>query len=454
VLHSFAPPATRVQGNAAARLPGDPINFVRRLNVLLGDLAPPSVQLLDVAGLVEEHGMTRWFDPRYWYLAKQPIAFAALPAYVRSLAGLARARHGRSRKCVVVDLDNTLWGGVVADDGVAGIELGEGSPTGEAFRAFQRYLRELKRRGVLLAVCSKNDEDVARLPFERHPDMLLRTDDFVAFKANWAAKSQNLAAIADELGLPTDSLVFVDDNPAERDEVRRAGLGVWVVELSDDPSQFPALIERDRLFDASVLSAEDLDRTEAYRGRARAEHRRSSATDLNAFLRSLEMHARVEPIAPESAARVEQLLNKTNQFNLTGRRVTAAEIERVMKAPGWLARTLRVWDRFADHGLISVVYGEVLGTVLEIENWVTSCRVLDRGCEALLLSELLRDARERGVKTIRGTYRPTERNARVRELFPSLGFEPIDDTGGVTRWSLPVAAHVPRPTWITLVIGP
>ncbi len=264
VLSNFHSLPGRLAGNVGAKLPGDRTNFIRRVNVALGDRAPRYVHFNDVAALVEQHGLNRWFDSRYWFLAKQPMSFECVADYCHNLAAIAGAILGRTRKCLVADLDDTLWGGVIGDDGLAGIQIGEGSAAGEAFKAFQLYLRELKDRGILLAVCSKNDERIARSAFTDHPDMVLRLDDFVAFKANWLPKSQNLEAIAADLDLPLDALVFVDDNPAEREQVAQALPDVAVADLPDDAADFPSAINAGRFFETVSLTSEDVNRTASY----------------------------------------------------------------------------------------------------------------------------------------------------------------------------------------------
>jgi len=427
------------QGNLGARLPGDVNAFLRRLNVALADRAPACVHLLDVAGLAARCGVERWLDLRYWYLARQPVSFACLPEYARAAAAVIAARRGRSRKCLVLDLDNTLWGGLVGEDGALGIELGEGSPVGECFKAFQHYVAGLKRRGVLLALCSKNDERFAREAFEKHPEMVLRWDDFVARRIDWGPKSAHLRSIAEELGLGLDALVFADDQPAERHEVRSALPEVAVPELGDDPAAYPRILDAGRWFEAVEVSEEDRRRTALYRQRAEGSAAAASATDLGAFLRSLEMKARIGPFDEPSFDRITQLTNKTNQFNLTARRVTRAEIESLAKEPQAVTRCVRLRDRFGDHGLVSVLFGRVDGERLTIEAWLMSCRVLGRGVEHALWNDVLALARGRGLREIDGLHRRTDRNGPVREHYARLGFVHVGTEDGTERWRRTVA---------------
>jgi FkbH-like protein len=438
VINNFHPLPWRSAGNLGAKLPGDTFTFTRRLNLALGDRAPRFVHINDVASLAERHGLETWFDERYWFLAKQPLSFDCVSDYCHQIAAVVGAVFGRSRKCLVLDLDNTLWGGVVGDDGLSGLELGEGSAVGEAYLAFQRYVRELKERGVLLAACSKNDERVAKSVFDEHPEMLLRLEDFVAFKANWLPKSENIRAIARELSLPVDALVFVDDNAAERAEVSQALPEVLVLHLPDDPGQYPRALDRARCFESVVLTHEDVQRTATYHARKESIDALSRTTDLQAYLRSLDMEATIAPFDQLSSERVTQLVNKTNQFNLTTPRLTLAAVLRLASDPTGFTRTIRLHDRFADHGVISVIFGRVARTSLLIEAWLMSCRVLGRGVERLVFNNLLALARDRNVQSIVGIYKPTKANGLVRDHYARLGFVRVDAAADEERWQLEV----------------
>lgn len=449
IVNTFHPPLARAFGNLGTKLPGDPVMLVRRLNLALADRAPRFVHLNDVDYLAARAGLERWFDTQYWFEARQPVAFEALPEYGRNLAAMIGALRGRSRKCLVLDLDNTLWGGVIGDDGLGGICIGQGHPVGEAHLAFQAYVRRLKERGVLLAIASKNDAAVAESAFAGHPDLLLRRDDFVAFKANWGLKSDSLRAIARELALPLDALVFVDDNPAERAEVRMAVPEVLVIDLPDDPSGFVRALERARPFEPASLTDEDLGRSAAYRARQRTHDALDAASDPRAYLASLDMRASIRPFDEVSLERVTQLVNKTNQFNLTTVRVQLADMRALMADPSAVTCAVRLKDGHADHGLISVVYGRVDNGRLTIESWVMSCRVLGRGVEHAVFNHLLADARARGVTEIRGEYRPTDRNAMVARHYEALGFHAVLEDG-VEVWSLHLAAAQPRETFVAV----
>ena len=448
VLTNFHGLPWRATGNLGARLPADATTFMRRLNLALSDRAPRFVHVFDVASLAERVGLESWFDERYWYLAKQPLAFDGIPRFARYLAAWIAGLLGRARKCLIVDLDNTLWGGVVGDEGVSGIQIGEGSAEGEAFKAFQCYLRELKERGVLLAVCSKNDEAVAQQPFLEHPDMVLRLDDFAAFKANWQPKSENIRALARELDLLPDAFVFVDDNPAEREEVAQALPDVAVPDLPDDPSLFVRALDAQRFFESPLLTEEDLRRTTTYQARQRAREGFTDVTDVGPYLASLEMVAAIEPFKATAFERVTQLVNKTNQFNLTTPRLALADVARMASEPARLTRTVRLRDRFADHGLISVLFGRIEARRLLIDAWLMSCRVLGRGVERAIFNELLRGAHRLDLEELVGFYAPTKRNGLVKDHYLGLGFRRDGNHGEWERWRLSVEDAKPFDTFI------
>jgi len=444
VLSTFLPPLRRPHGNLSGRLPSDPTSFLRRVNLVLQDVAPPYVHLLDLAGLGELRGLERLMDARVWHQAKAPVSPEFVPELAQAIAAVVGGALGRSKKVLVLDLDNTLWGGVIGDDGVEGIELGEGSALGEAYKAVQQYARALKNRGVLLAVASKNEVEAARLPFLSHPESVLSLEDFAAFKANWDPKSDNLRAIAQELDLGLDAFVFLDDNPAERAEVASALPEVVVIDGSSDPVDMLDALDRGRWFEVTAVTGEDLVRSDMYRARQQAASLEASTRDMSEFLSSLEMQALLQPFQAVDLERITQLVNKTNQFNLTTHRLTKSDIEAIAASDEWICRTARLSDRFGDHGLIAVVMGQIEGTSLVIRNWLMSCRVLKRGVEQLLLNEFVRAAQAQKLRELRGRYVPTPRNALVADLYPDLGFERAgSEEGGTTHWRLAVANHTP-----------
>jgi FkbH-like protein len=447
LMDNFHALPSRPLGNVGVRIPEDPNNFIQRLNVKLGDLVPPGVHLIDTAGLAARHGIMRWHDARLWYEAKQPISLDLTAEYGQTVAAIIAGALGASRKCLVLDLDDTLWGGVIGDVGLAGIDLGEGSPRGEAFKSFQQYLRALRERGVLLAVCSKNEPANARLPFEQHAETVLRLSDFATFRASWDPKADNIRAIAADLDIGLDSLVFIDDNPAERELVRQALPEVAVIEMPEDPADYASALESSRWLEVPRVTTDDRARATQYQSRAEARALEETM-DLSDFLASLGMRARVEPIDEGSLARATQLINKTNQFNLTTRRLTEGAVGALARDPGVCTRTVRLSDRFGDHGLVSVLIASRHGDVAEIDDWLMSCRVLKRGVERMLLRELVDWAAAHGLRELRGRFVATGRNELVRGLLDELGFERANESENETSYRLSLDGFTELPHFI------
>lgn len=432
--------------------------LLRELNRRMLALAPPAVTVLDLEHVSALVGKRHWFDPSYWHSARQYPAAEALPSLVEQQVALLRASLGLSRKVLVLDLDNTLWGGVIGEDGLHGIRLGAPSPAGEAHQALQQYAVELKQRGVLLAVCSKNNEADARLPFEQHDAMRLRLDDFVAFRANWLDKPSNLRAIAEQLQLGVDSLVFLDDNPVERALVRRELPEVAVPEVSADPADLLRGLDRGRYFEALTLSPEDRERHQSYRANALRAELRSSAASLPDFLHHLDMVAECGPFDATVLPRVAQLIGKTNQFNLTSRRHAEAELRRICADAGAWTQYFKLADRFGDNGLVGVLIARSVAdadALWEIDTLLLSCRVIGRHMELLMLEVLAAAAAARGITRLRGVYIPTTKNAQVAELYPRLGFGPAQvQPDGSSYFLLDLSkATLPRCEFIQLAVA-
>lgn len=437
IQNNFVIPAWRSFSNHEMRQPGSLGRYVASVNRSLVETAPAFVTIHDVDHLAASAGRWNWDDPRFAHQAKIPCAPEYLVDYAHNIASIVGVQLGVVRKCLVLDLDNTLWGGVIGDDGLGGIRLGQGSPEGEAFLAFQDYIKTLRLRGVILAVCSKNQEKIAREVFEKHPEMVLRLDDISCFVANWNDKATNLRMIAKELNIGLSSLVFIDDNPAERAIVRQLVPEVAVPELPEDVTGYVQVIDRHRYFQALSVGAEDFQRTEYYRADSLRRVAQTSTSDMESYLKSLEMAARIAPIDVVSLERSVQLIQRSNQFNLTTRRHSAAELSAMLVDPSWITRTVSLADRFGDNGLISVLLAQVNGDILEIDTWLMSCRVLKRGVEPCLLNHLCSLARERGITSIRGQFIPTAKNELVRDHYAGLGFTRV--AGGAdspTTWEL------------------
>ena len=422
LLANFKLPIGHDLGAFRSRSLGSDWTFRKWVNLELGLKAPAYVRICDLEFLAARIGGVQSADPRGWFETKQLGSPALLVELAREVAHLIASLKRAPKKVLVLDLDDTLWGGVVADDGLECIELGDTSPRGEAFKAFQKYIVSLKERGVLLAVCSKNDFHKAAEPFEKHPEMILRMADIVSFKANWEPKSDNIRQMVSELNLGLDSFVFVDDNPAEIDIVRQFAPEVTTILLGPDPSEYVPQLQDCRLFEPSGITAEDVERTRQYRAEAERKTLEASVTDMDSYLNSLAMEGTISEFTVVDAPRLSQLINKSNQFNLTTRRRSEAEVLKVMNDPGFVGYSMRLKDRFGDHGLISIVIGQKVDGTMEIDTWLMSCRVLKRQVEEEVLNELVRLAKLQGCQRLKGIYLPTAKNEMVRDFYARMGF--------------------------------
>ena len=441
VQQTLVPAEPPLFGSFEALVPAAPYAVIERLNAGIRAAArQDGVLLLDLAWQAARGSFGQGLaDPVRWHQAKQLVSPTLAPLYGDLLARVAAALAGLSRKCLVLDLDNTLWGGVIGDDGIEGIRLGQGDPTGEAFLAFQRHVALLARRGIILAVCSKNDAAVAEAAFA-HPEMALQRADIAAFVANWDDKAGNLRRIAQMLEIGLDSLVFVDDNPAERDIVRRELPEVAVPELPEDVAEYPGCLAAAGYFEAVSFTSDDAARGRNYALNAERKVALSQSTDIAGYLRSLEMTLTATAVGPAELPRVTQLINKTNQFNLATRRYTETEVARLAGDPAAVALALRLRDRFGDNGLISVVLARpdpsLAAGELLIDSWLMSCRVLGRQVEEAVLGVLASAAARSGATALVGEYRPTPRNAMVAEHYLRLGFMPRQAPAGAEPGSV------------------
>jgi len=424
ILVNFPLPCRQDWGSFRNRTMATDWTFRRAVNLELGLTAPAFVRICDREYLEARLGLEKAEDRRGWFESKQPGSPALLSVLAAEVARLVVQVRSPMKKVLVLDLDNTLWGGVIGDDGLEGIELGDTSPRGEAFKDFQKYIKSLKDRGVLLAVCSKNDEAKALEPLQKHPEMVLKREDFVAFYANWEPKPENLRRMAAELRLGLDSFVFVDDNPAEVEIVRQFTPEVGRVLLSPDPAGHTAQLQDSRFFEPRQITKEDGVRSEQYHAEAKRKGMESQCGNMESYLTSLEMVAVVQPFRSVDLPRIAQLIVKSNQFNVTTRRRTEAELTAISQNPEYGHFSVRLRDRFGDHGLISVVILHFENGVAEIDTWLMSCRVLKRQVEEVVLNEILRQARGRGCREVTGFYLPTEKNGIVKDLFSSFGFIP------------------------------
>ncbi|MFY9853404.1 MAG: HAD-IIIC family phosphatase [Terracidiphilus sp.] len=417
-------------------------SFRKFVNMEIGARLPAYVHLCDIEFLSNRRGNLSGVDERTWFESKQPFSANLLVDVAREYAFILTHLACAAKKVLILDLDNTLWGGVIGDDGLEGIELGTTSPRGEAYRDLQMYLLELSKRGVLLAVCSKNDYDRAIEPFEKHPEMVLRLKDIVCFKANWEPKSDNILQIARELNLGLDSLVFLDDNRAEIEIVNQFAPEVTTIWAGDDPSEFVAKLKDSRLFELRKVTAEDVQRVQQYKLESERQQLLSASTDMGAYLDSLEMTGIIKPFDRLDAPRIAQLIAKSNQFNLTTRRRTEAEVLGIAEDEYFRSFTMRLSDRFGDHGLIAVVIGNVHEKEFVIDTWLMSCRVLKRQVEEEVLNEIVHLAQHSGCTRVIGQYIPSAKNGMVRELYPRMGFVHVrEEENGTQIYALDIAQY-------------
>lgn len=453
IQNNFELPTTAILGNLDAVLAGGRSRFVLELNRAMAAEASgnPKLLLQDLFSIAARIGTNQWFDPERWFSYKLANTVEGSYAIANSLKSLVTAIYGRSRKLLVLDLDNTLWGGVIGDDGADKIVIGRETPVAEAYTAFQEYCLRLRDRGVLLAVCSKNNDDVARSGFD-HPDSVLKLEHFSAFKANWDPKHENILQIAHELNLGADSFVFVDDNPAERAIVEGQIPGVAVPNVGADVSKYAAIVEEGRYFEVTSLGKEDFVRAKLYEENAQRAQLEQKFANYGEYLDSLEMTAEIDRFNPTYMERIAQLTNKTNQFNLTTRRYTLAEIESTVRDGKHIGIYGRLTDRFGDNGLISIVLGRQEGSDLHLDLWLMSCRVLKRDMELAMLDAIAMRAQSAGLHRLVGYYIPTKKNGMVSGHYETLGFEKIH-TGedGSTTWQLDIAGYQPRNTHIRVL---
>lgn len=425
---TFSPPPREPGHELSSLISQGRVRSIRRINDALYQAAGDRVTLVDSERIAAAWPES-WEDPILWSSAKVYPNASVLPIVGEHIVSCVRAQMGMSRKILVLDLDNTIWGGVVGEDGFDGIKLGPPSSLGERYQDFQVYLKELRDRGVLLAAASKNNSEDALDVLRRHPGSALHADDFVAFKVNWDHKADNIRQIASELRLGLDSFVFLDDNPAERSAVRRECPDVIVPEISGEPVESIAALERGLYFQALRLTEEDRTRNASYSAEAKRDHLSKDVGNVSDYLAELSMRIACGAVDHETSARVTQLINKTNQFNLTTRRYTHEDIQSRISSPMHWCHWYRLKDRFADHGLIGVLIAEVAEKHWTVDTWLMSCRVIGREVESFMLRDLVQCARASGAQQIRAQYIPTAKNTLVKDLLPRLGFVEAEQPG-------------------------
>ncbi len=451
IQNNFEQPDFRLLGNSDFTNRRGRVNFINRLNLDFAEYAEKNknIYINDINYLSACYGLDKWSDSRQWYMYKYALAMEAVPYLAANIAAIIKAVLGKNKKVLALDLDNTLWGGVVGDDGVDGIKIGKDLPGGQVYSEFQEYVKLHKGIGVLLTVCSKNDMENAAAGL-KHPDGTLKPEDFTMIKANWENKDRNIIETAAELSLLPESFVFADDNPAERAIVSAQIKGAAVPEMTE-AENYIRILDRNRYFEILSLSDDDRKRGEMYKANAERAVLQASFSDYGEYLDSLDMTAEIGDFIPLYLSRITQLTNKSNQFNVTTKRYTEAEMEAVFKSDSHIRLYGKLTDKFGDNGVVSVVIGEIRNkTELHIDLWLMSCRVLKREMEYAMLDKLVAAAKEKGIETIYGYYYPTAKNNMVKELFGSFGFEKISDNEGNTVWKLETDSYENKTSHIKL----
>jgi FkbH-like protein len=454
ILHNYEQPGMPVRGLVDDQSSSSQHAAIERINRELRDLAGENtgVYLLDYDALVARHGRLHWHDERKWLTVRLPMAAQNTHHLVKEWMRFLHPLTGRVAKALVVDLDNTLWGGVIGEDGMSGIKLG-GEYPGAAYQELQRALLDLHCRGILLAICSKNNLEDAQEALRSHPGMLLAPKHFAALRINWTDKAQNLREIAEELNIGVEALAFLDDNPIERQQVRSQLPEVSVIDLPADPMAFARIVRECPVFERLTLSAEDQQRGTYYQAQREREELEQAIPSREDFYRSLEQEAEIAPLTKATLARISQLANKTNQFNLTTRRYTEAQLLEMVASGNFRCFSLRVKDRFGDNGLVGVAITKDADGACEIDTLLMSCRVIGRTVETAFLSFLAGDALQRGANCLEGWFLPTKANAPAKDFYPSHGFAKVKEESGGSLWSLDLtAASLPCPEWVRLTV--
>jgi len=439
IQNNFEYPFYRILGNKDATSNYGKVNFITRLNLKFAEFAEMHENFLinDINYQSSLYGLERWSDQFYWHLYKYALAVPAIPTLAFNVANIIKGIYGKNKKGLVLDLDNTLWGGIVGDDGVENIIIGKETSEGQVYREFQEYINELKKIGVILNINSKNDIENA-IAGLNHPDGILRPDDFIAIKANWNMKSRNIIEIAEELNLGLDSLVFVDDNPAERAMVNQCVPKVSTP-IMERAEKYIETIDRSGYFEVINLSKDDIKKNKMYKENIKRNTALVTFENYEDYLKSLKMRAKIEHFIPLYMTRIAQLTNKTNQFNLTTKRYTQAEIEAIAKNNEYITLYGKLEDIFGDNGVISVVIGHIREKILEIDLWIMSCRVLKRNMEYAMMDVLVEKAKANGLEKIKGFYYPTIKNTMVKDFYDKQGFIKIsEDEQGNIVWELDI----------------
>lgn len=453
IQNNFELPAQRELGNLDFYNSRGRTNFINKLNLKISDHFAVSKNLYinDINYMSAKMGLNNWFDKSLWYRSKYSLSYFAMPTLCSNISCIVNGIFGKTKKCLVLDLDNTLWGGVIGDDGLNGIKLGKETPIGEAYLDFQKYIKNLKNRGVILAVSSKNNDEIAKLGFS-HSDSVLSLNDFSSFKSNWIPKNINILKIAEEINIGTDSIVFIDDNPSERALVNAQLPSVSVPNVGDDILNYIDHIEGNQFFELSNITSEDSLRSKFYNENIKRTKELSEFKDYSEFLKSLEMKAEISNFEEDYLERITQLTNKTNQFNFTTKRYLLSEITSITNNDNYISLSARLIDKFGDNGLISVIIGKVDKNSCKIETWLMSCRVLKRDLEFEFFNKFIEKCVEKDLKCVYGEYLATSKNKMVSNLYSDLGFKLINkEENGNSTWKLSINKYIKFKTSIITI---
>lgn len=459
IQNNFEYPFYRLMGNREASDIHGRIRFITRLNEKFYQYGEKSENFYinDINYMSALYGLEKWADPSFWHMYKYCMCMQAIPEFAYNLSHIIKGIFGKNKKALVLDLDNTLWGGIVGDDGPENLEIGQETSLGQVYAEFQEYIKAHKDIGIMLNVDSKNDQGNA-IAGLNHPEGILKPEDFIIIKANWEPKSENLAQIASELNIGRDALVFVDDNPREREIIRQQIPEAAVPEMTkgeeDSPEKYIKILDRNGYFEVISLSEDDKKRSDMYKANALRKQQEESFGDYTEYLKSLEMQAEIGPFHSLYMARIAQLTNKSNQFNLTTKRYTQTEIEQTAGSEEYITLYGKLMDKFGDNGVVSVVIGHKQEEELHIDLWIMSCRVLKRDMEFAMMDALAEECQKAGIHTIIGYYYPTAKNSMVKNFYELQGFTKIkEDEDGNTMWEFPVKETYEKKNKVITVNG-